>query len=87
MLLYSTVNELERKIPNPLMQAMLQIHVYLRFPFSYALNPCTQFFFFGFEACPYIARLFLVVGALVTLLCSSMLSSLIQTPKEPFSYQ
>lgn len=33
MLLYSTVNELETKTQSPLMQIMLQIYVYLCFPY------------------------------------------------------
>lgn len=49
--MYFFVNELRRKIPNFLIQAMLQIQVYLGYPFSCSLNPCAYFFFFEFKTC------------------------------------
>lgn len=66
MLLYSIVNELERKIPNALMRG--SDVTYPCIP-MFSFFPILSFFvpiFFFFEAYPYTARLFLVVAAPVT---------------------
>lgn len=83
MLLYSIVNELEKKNTKCLdvgIWCFISMYIYVFFfPILSFLCP-----FFFFEAYPYTARLLLVVAAPVTFLWPSTLSSSIQTPKGLF---